>query len=63
MVLVPWDMVLERKRVQESWFIFKTHHLLKAQELFVPTKSSKGRRRPAWMSKELLTKLKCKEEP
>lgn len=27
-----------------------------AQELFIPTKSSKGSRRPAWVSKELLKK-------
>lgn len=51
-----WNMVLERKEVQESWLIFK-NHLLQVQEWSFLTcrKSSKGVRRPVWLNKELLT--------
>ncbi|KFW77528.1 hypothetical protein N336_11811, partial [Phalacrocorax carbo] len=60
---VPWDKALEGRGDQESWLIFKDH-LLQAQERYIPTKrkSGKNARRPAWMSKELLEKLKHKKE-
>uniref|UniRef100_A0A8B9PGQ4 Reverse transcriptase domain-containing protein n=1 Tax=Apteryx owenii TaxID=8824 RepID=A0A8B9PGQ4_APTOW len=60
---IPWVRALEGRGVQESWLIFK-HHLLQAQERCIPMsrKSSKGGRRPAWMSKELLAKLNQKKE-
>ncbi|GAB0208992.1 mitochondrial enolase superfamily member 1 [Grus japonensis] len=60
---IPWVKVLEGKRAQESWSIFR-HHFLRAQDQCIPKnrKTSKGGRRPAWMSKELLEKLKGKKE-
>ncbi|KAK4832375.1 hypothetical protein QYF61_022230 [Mycteria americana] len=60
---VPWDKALEGRGAQESWLIFK-HHLLQAQEQCIPTKrkSAKNTRRPAWMKKLLLDKLKHKKE-
>ena len=59
----PWDTALEGRGAQESWLIFKDH-LLQAQERCIPTKrkSGKNARRPAWMNKELLDKLKHKKE-
>ncbi|NXU46786.1 YTX2 protein, partial [Drymodes brunneopygia] len=47
---------------QDSWSTFKDH-FLQAQDQSVPmgTKSSKGARRPAWLNKELLGKLKWKK--
>ena len=60
---VPWDTALEGRGAQESWLIFKDH-LLQAQESPIPMrrKSGKNARRPAWMNKELLAKLKHKKE-
>ncbi|GAB0206830.1 hypothetical protein GRJ2_003148600 [Grus japonensis] len=60
---IPWVRDLEGKGAQEIWSIFK-HHFLRAQDWCVlkNRKSSKGGRRPAWMSKELLEKLKGKKE-
>ncbi|KGL96755.1 hypothetical protein N301_11125, partial [Charadrius vociferus] len=61
--MVPWDEVLEGRRAQESWLIFKDH-LLQAQERCIPTKKKAGRKakRPAWMNKELLDMIKGKKE-
>ncbi|KFQ96524.1 hypothetical protein Y956_02301, partial [Nipponia nippon] len=60
---VPWDKALEGRGAQESWLIFKVH-LLQAQERCIPRKrkSGKNTRRPAWMNKQLLDKLKLKKE-
>ncbi|KGL81631.1 hypothetical protein N309_14517, partial [Tinamus guttatus] len=60
--VIPWDRVLEGKGVQESWLLFK-HHFLQAQDQCIPIreKSSKVGRRPAWMGKELLSKLNVKK--
>ncbi|GAB0206039.1 hypothetical protein GRJ2_003069500 [Grus japonensis] len=60
---VPWDKALEGRGAQDSWLIFKGD-LLQAQERCIPTKrkSGKNTRRPPWMNKELLGKLKCKKE-
>ena len=60
---VSWDKALERRGAQESRLIFKDH-VLQAQEGCIPTKrkSGKNARRPAWMNKELLDKLKHKKE-
>ena len=60
---VPCDKALEGRGVQESWSEFKDH-LLQAQERRIPTKRKSGKeaRRPAWMNKELLDKLKRKTE-
>ncbi|GAB0203792.1 mitochondrial enolase superfamily member 1 [Grus japonensis] len=60
---IPWDNALEGRGAQDSWLIFKGH-LLQAQERCIPTKrkSSKNTRRPPWMNKELLGKVKQKKE-
>ncbi|GAB0208302.1 hypothetical protein GRJ2_003295900 [Grus japonensis] len=60
---VPWDKALEGRGAQDSWLIFKGH-LLQAQEGCIPTKrkSGKNTKRPPWMNKELLGKLKHKKE-
>ncbi|GAB0185298.1 hypothetical protein GRJ2_000995100 [Grus japonensis] len=60
---VPWDKALEGRGAQDSWLIFKGH-LLQAQERCIPTKrkSGKNTKRPPWMNKELLGKVKQKKE-
>ncbi|GAB0210120.1 mitochondrial enolase superfamily member 1 [Grus japonensis] len=60
---IPWDKALEGRGAQESWLIFKGH-LLQAQQRCIPTKrkSSKTTKRPPWMNKDLLGKLKQKKE-
>ena len=59
---IPWIRALEGRGLQESWSLFK-HHLLHAQDWCIPMskKSRKGGRTPAWMSKEILVKLKWKK--
>ncbi|GAB0179966.1 cAMP-dependent protein kinase inhibitor alpha [Grus japonensis] len=60
---IPWDKGPEERVAQESWLISKDH-LLQAQERCIPTKrkSSKNTKRPLWMNKELLGKVKHKKE-
>ncbi|GAB0210014.1 mitochondrial enolase superfamily member 1 [Grus japonensis] len=60
---IPWDKALEGRGAQDSWLIFKGH-LLQAQERCIPTKrkSSKTTKRPPWMNKEVLGKVKQKKE-
>jgi len=60
---IPQVRTLQGRGVQESWPLFK-HHFLHAQDQCIPMsrKPSKGGRRPAWMSKELLVKLKWKRK-
>ncbi|GAB0189068.1 mitochondrial enolase superfamily member 1 [Grus japonensis] len=60
---VPWDKAQEGRGAQESWLVFKDH-LLQAQERCIPTKRKSGKnvRRPAWMNKELLDKVKVRKE-
>ncbi|GAB0184915.1 triadin [Grus japonensis] len=60
---IPWDKALEGRGAQDSWLIFK-YHLLQAQEQCIPTKrkSSKNIKRPPWMNKELLGKVKQRKE-
>jgi len=60
---IPWGMALEGRGVQESWLLFK-HHFLRTQDWCIPLskKSSKGGRRPAWISKELLAELRRKRK-
>ncbi|KFQ75881.1 hypothetical protein N337_12379, partial [Phoenicopterus ruber ruber] len=59
----PWENALRDKGAEQSWKLFKDIFLT-AQELSIPTcnKSGKGGRRPAWLSKVLLVKLKHKKE-
>jgi len=60
---IPWVRALERRGIQESWSLFNDH-FLHAQDRCIPVskKSSKGGRRPAWISKELLVKLRWKRK-
>ncbi|GAB0190424.1 hypothetical protein GRJ2_001507700 [Grus japonensis] len=60
---IPWDKALEGTGAQDGWLIFKGH-LLQAQERCIPTKrkSAKNTKRPPWMNKELLGKVKQKRE-
>jgi len=60
---IPWNKALEGRGAQESWSVFKDH-LLQAQKQCLPNKTKSGRnsRRPTWMNKELLAKLKQKNE-
>ncbi|GAB0202575.1 mitochondrial enolase superfamily member 1 [Grus japonensis] len=60
---IPWDKALEGRGAQDSWLIFKGH-LLQAQEQCIPTKrkSSKNTKRPLWMNKDLLGKVKQNQE-
>ncbi|GAB0186399.1 hypothetical protein GRJ2_001105200 [Grus japonensis] len=60
---ILWDKALEGRGAQDSWLIFKGH-LLQAQEQCIPTKrkSGKNTKRPPWMNKELLGKVKQKKE-
>ncbi|GAB0208476.1 hypothetical protein GRJ2_003313300 [Grus japonensis] len=56
---IPWDKALEGRGAQASWLVFKGH-LLQAQERCIPAKrkSGKNTKRPPWMKKELLGKVK-----
>ncbi|KAK4829746.1 LOW QUALITY PROTEIN: hypothetical protein QYF61_006455 [Mycteria americana] len=58
---VPWEIVLKGKGVQEGWAFFKKE-LLKAQEQAVPMcgKTNQQGRRPAWLNRELLLRLRKK---
>lgn len=60
---VPWDMVLEKRRVQQSCLIFKDY-ILQAQEqsTMMCRKSSKSSTMPTCMNNKLLTQLKLKRE-
>ncbi|GAB0207575.1 mitochondrial enolase superfamily member 1 [Grus japonensis] len=60
---IPWDKALEGRGAQDSWLIFRGH-LLQAQEQCIPTKrkSGKSTKRPPWMNKEVLGKVKQKKE-
>jgi len=60
---IPWVRALAGRGVHKSWLLFK-HHFLHSQDWCIPMnkKSSKGGRRPAWISKELLAKLKWKRK-
>ncbi|GAB0205822.1 mitochondrial enolase superfamily member 1 [Grus japonensis] len=60
---VPWDKALKGRGAQDSWLVFKGH-LLQAQQRCIPTerKSGKNTKRPLWVNKELLDKVKQKKE-
>ncbi|KFQ17180.1 hypothetical protein N331_12325, partial [Merops nubicus] len=57
----PWEKVLRDKGVEQSWKIFKDT-CQRVQELTIPSCRKSGRegRRPAWLSRELLVRLKEK---
>ncbi|PKU37622.1 hypothetical protein llap_12076 [Limosa lapponica baueri] len=56
---VTWEKVPKGTGAQESWLVFKDH-LFQAQERCIPKKKKSGKkaRRPAWINKELLDKIK-----
>ncbi|KFQ67578.1 hypothetical protein N335_10393, partial [Phaethon lepturus] len=59
----PWETALRDRRAEQRWQIFKdAFH--RAQELSIPRckKSGKEGKRPAWLSGELLGKLKGRKE-
>ncbi|KFQ78147.1 hypothetical protein N335_09061, partial [Phaethon lepturus] len=59
----PWETVLTDKGAEQNWQIFEdTFH--RVQELSIPRckKSGKEGKRPAWLSGDLLGKLKGKKE-
>ncbi|KFQ72243.1 hypothetical protein N335_12860, partial [Phaethon lepturus] len=59
----PWETALRDKGAEQSWQLFKdAFH--RAQELLIPRcqKSGKKVMRPAWLSGDLLGKLKSKKE-
>jgi len=58
-----WEMVLRDRGAEQGWQIFK-EAFHKAQELSVPRckKSGKEGKRLAWLSRDLLVKLKGKKE-
>ncbi|KFV93308.1 hypothetical protein N327_13538, partial [Fulmarus glacialis] len=58
---IPWETALGIKGVNESWEIWKDI-FLRAQELSIlmGKKSGRGGRRPAWLTQDLLAKLKHK---
>ena len=60
---IPWAWVLEGKGASESWSAFQ-QLFFQARDRCVPVskKSGKGGRRPVWMSKELVRKLKGKKK-
>jgi len=60
---ILWVRVLEGRGVQECWSMFN-HHFLHAQHRCIPMrkKSSKGGRRTAWMSREVLDELRWKRK-
>jgi len=59
----PWEMVLRDRGTEQRWQIFEdAFH--RTQELSVPRckKSGKEGKTPAWLSRDLLVKLKGKRE-
>ncbi|KFQ53018.1 hypothetical protein N334_04373, partial [Pelecanus crispus] len=58
-----WETVLRDRGTEQSWQIFKDT-FYRAQELLVLRckKSGKEGKRPAWLSRDLLVKLKIKRE-
>lgn len=61
---IPWAALLERKGAHESRLALK-HHFCQAQDQRisknVSKKSGESGKRPVWMSKELMDKLKGKK--
>lgn len=60
---VPWDKALEGRGAQDSWLILKDR-LLQTQAWCLPTKRKlcKHIRRPVWINKLIVDKLKHKRE-
>lgn len=60
---ILWVRELDGEEAQKSWLTFK-HHFFQAEDWCICSskKSGKGSRRSAWMSKELMEKLKWKKQ-
>lgn len=58
---IPWEMTLGRTGIQENQLIVMDH-LLHARSTLKIRKTRKGVRRPAWMKKELLVRIRHKKE-
>ena len=60
---IPWETVLGDKETEQSWQNFQAA-FLRAQELSIHQnkKSGKQRRKPAWLSKDLLVRLRGKKK-
>ncbi|KFQ36182.1 hypothetical protein N331_00749, partial [Merops nubicus] len=60
-IKTPWEIVLRDKEAEQSWQIFK-HAYHRAQELLIPSCRKSGRegKRPAWLSQDLLVRVKDK---
>ena len=61
--MTPWERVLRERGAEQSWQIFKDG-FHRSQELLIPRckKSEKEGKRPAWLSRDMVVKLKGKEE-
>ncbi|KFQ76863.1 hypothetical protein N335_14424, partial [Phaethon lepturus] len=59
----PWETALRHKGAGQSWRVFRDA-FCRAQELSIPRckKSGKEGKRPAWLSRDLLGKLKGRKE-
>jgi len=60
---IPWDRALEGKGTRDNQLDFKDH-FFQAQDQSIPRgrMSRKGARRPAWLNRELLGRLKWKRK-
>ena len=60
---IPWETTFRYEGAEQSWQIFK-YALHRVQELSIPRckKSDKEGKRPAWLSRDWLVKLKGKKE-
>ncbi|KFP99488.1 hypothetical protein N329_04107, partial [Haliaeetus albicilla] len=59
----PWETALRDKGAKQSWQIFKdAFHRVQELSVLRCKKSGKEGKRPAWMSQDLLVKLKGKKE-
>lgn len=61
--VIPWETVLRDRGTKQSWQHFKDV-FLRAQELSITRnkKSASPIRKPAWLSKDLLVKLREKKD-
>ncbi|KAK4821784.1 hypothetical protein QYF61_002200 [Mycteria americana] len=60
---IPWETALRDKGAEQSWQIFKdTFHRVEELSICTCKKSGKEGKRSAWMSQDLLVKLKSKKE-
>ena len=59
---IPWARALEGNGAHESWLVLK-HHFFQAQDQYISKSKKSGKRgkRPVWMSKEHMDKLKGKK--